>query len=269
MSKEIVFTTRVCKRSDLDGSGGEYAWLPLINDVSRFSAVGTAVIDAVVKSGSPVVAGRLSSLGLDRCPFEAKLWLDSPLSWQLPDETGDTCCLIGPHLSLVASSGFDAETLSKLKALSKTGSDNDLSSKLVPTSIVYWSTLSEWDPAEAKRVPRSVSGMHSKPRFCALHTRRTDRGTEVQVGLIVAKGDVEVIDKTENLLASSKSVHLTLAAHWLLWQDCFGDVEKVCGLLTGDNALGLEREAEAGLIAAITNAIKGSTPSSVAETRQA
>ena len=121
-------------------------------------------------------------------------------------------------------------------------------------SVVYWSTPSEWDPGSSRRVQRSVAEMRRRPRFMALHTQVRQRGTELQVGLIVVKGDICIFDQSGEMITSASGVHITLAAQWLLCEEGdLADADSVCVLPTGDNPVDLEDESE--LIAAIAAAM--------------
>ena len=200
---KLSFTTRIRRRAAVEGGGGEYCWLPL------GAPSGLGGDPAPVHRQSPAWQSARRQLQplLQQLPpaSHPSVAVDLPLGTFQPGAGADDDGAVGLHFTLIPA---------KHGALVEAMGDGPQAVEFVPSKLSRWTTLSEWDAAQGRRVARSGTEMMTREGFRRLHTTRTAVGTDVQVALLVLQGTLHVLLPGGGTF-SQPGMHVTCGADWV------------------------------------------------------
>eukprot|EP00316_Scyphosphaera_apsteinii_P011272 CAMPEP_0119304178 /NCGR_PEP_ID=MMETSP1333-20130426/5471_1 /TAXON_ID=418940 /ORGANISM="Scyphosphaera apsteinii, Strain RCC1455" /LENGTH=755 /DNA_ID=CAMNT_0007307023 /DNA_START=247 /DNA_END=2514 /DNA_ORIENTATION=+ len=242
----LQFLTSLCSRAELVEANQQFVWLPLPIVPSQLPAVPSQALPLPVvpsqahgqqqyrqrtdsQGRSTRARANSTSLDIDAAGERAESELatdellntmqqldfisESPVHKGLRASMGHiqpngTGSVVGLHFSLKTGN------MERSKLIQSAQESEVLDVVFKPEKLMYWSTLSEWHPAQGKRVYRSVQHMLAKPSFRKLHVLAYgSEHEEVEVGLYVLVGSLHV--RSANGSICQSGMHLTLAARWV------------------------------------------------------
>jgi len=198
-ARPIKFSSKVLRRNAIDSGSSSYSWLPIGPGILTSPGSKPGRASDVWKAAQMTLAsltGAVASVEGKEC--------DIALGTLQPAATAPGA--VGLHISLLPQRHDAILDLCGCGALDV---------EFMPQKLCRWTTLSQWDAEQGKRVPRSLAAMLDDDHFRTLHV--TGDGKDVQTALFVVVGSLSATVATACIEASSvrhEDVHVTVAAQY-------------------------------------------------------
>ena len=208
----LVFASSLQQRAAVE-NGAAYAWLPIGKPLHNRAEAQEALAPVLNTLRSSLPAG-------DSC--------DVALGTLQPGVAGGST--VGLHISVIPSKHAEILDLAAVTT----------SYHFTPTQLCRWTTLSEYDAEQGKRVQRSMSEMQQRDAFRNLHI--TADGQTAQTALFVLCGQLSVV-RSDASAAIVDNVHITLASSYQrIVPDTASPSDAPSPLATADEVLTLSHD---------------------------